>query len=277
MRWGDYLHMNLLEFNQLQNLAKGFLHHSFQYLDYDQVKEHEIVRNDKNIIFISGVNEDNREPRSYWATNEVSELLDAINQYGKKTIISFIPLEWSDYLINHGLSEYAKFRAYWIHDINGIKGVNLYEFLTLEECREASDVTMACKSQSRGFYGETMESIKEWMTSIDSAGEDSGNYNVLVHKEDNLIVGIAMVATYGHNSEKGSVLWLREIAVMPNYQGKGIGKRLMLQAIQYGQDKGARRSFLMADDCNNNAIDLYKKVGYLPSDDVEINLISNIE
>ncbi len=79
---------------------------------------------------------------------------------------------------------------------------------------------------------------------------------------------------YGDESKKGPVLWLREIAVLPQEQGKGIGRKLILQSLGYGKERGAKRAFLMADDCNTNAIGLYKSVGFVPSEDAEINMVS---
>ncbi len=103
---------------------------------------------------------------------------------------------------------------------------------------------------------------------------NSKDCNILVHKENGIMVGIAHVAIYDHESKKGPVLWLREIAVVPEMQGKGFGRKLILQAVQYGKERGAVRAFLMADDCNYNAAGLYKSIGFVPNDDVEINMVS---
>ena len=82
------------------------------------------------------------------------------------------------------------------------------------------------------------------------------------------------MAIYGHGSEKGSILWVRELAVSPKSQGQGIGRKLLKQALTYGIDHGAKRSFLMADECNFNAKKLYEDIGFIPSlDEVQIDMI----
>jgi ribosomal protein S18 acetylase RimI-like enzyme len=60
--------------------------------------------------------------------------------------------------------------------------------------------------------------------------------------------------------------------VSPEYQGHGIGRALIESTLQYGIERGAVRSFLMADDCNAGAIALYKKIGFEPNDEVQIDL-----
>ena len=51
------------------------------------------------------------------------------------------------------------------------------------------------------------------------------------------------------------------IVVNASSQNQGIGRKLLSQALYYGQQKGAKRAFLMADDLNQNALHLYQKMG----------------
>lgn len=75
------------------------------------------------------------------------------------------------------------------------------------------------------------------------------------------------VGLYGFESEKGTVLWIREIAVRPQYQKKGIGRLLLEHAILWGQENNAKRSFLACDAENYNAIRLYESFGYRKEDE----------
>lgn len=77
------------------------------------------------------------------------------------------------------------------------------------------------------------------------------------------IVGMCCVSLYGFDSEKGIVLWLREIAVKPNYHSQRIGFNLMAYAINWGKSQGAVRSFLACDAKNDKAIKLYESIGYV--------------
>lgn len=266
--------MLLEKFNELKDLALQFQYNSFTYLDYSEVKNYEIVKETDHIILIYGLEEDGQR-KIYWATNQVNELLYLLKECGKDILISFIPEEWYRYLIEQGLSEYAIFREYWIEDLSTRKNELTYNLLDISECKEASLVTSSCRGQSRGFRGEQEEFFYSWLNGTDPSLEDGKHFNILVERdENNLVVGILCAAIYNYRSDKGPILWVREIAVKPSYQGKGYGRKLLKEAINYGIDKGAKRAFLMADDCNKHAIKLYKSLGFVPNDEIEINLIT---
>ena len=97
---------------------------------------------------------------------------------------------------------------------------------------------------------------------------------ILACRENERLVGVVCVAIYGDESAKGPVLWIREIAVTPEYQGRGYGKALLQSALSYGAERGAKRAFLMADDCNAGAIALYRKMGFEPNtSEAQIDLL----
>lgn len=266
--------MLLEKFNQLKESALQFHYNSFTYLDYSEVTNYEIMKENDNIIFIYGLEEDGQR-KVHWATNQVKELLSNLKECGKDILISFIPFEWYEYLLEQGLSEYAIFREYWVKDLSTVEGELTYNLLSINECKEASIVTRSCRGQSRGFRGEQEEFFYDWLSGNDPSLEDGQHYNILVSRdENNLVAGIACVAIYSYKSEKGPILWVREIAVKPSYQGMGYGRKLLKEALSYGKDKGAKRAFLMADDCNKHAIKLYQSLGFEPNEEIEINMIS---
>ena len=115
-------------------------------------------------------------------------------------------------------------------------------------------ITKLCLGQSREFYGETYDFIKKW--------KETKNSNVFVAEVEEEIVGICLVNVYGFDSEKGASLWLRELAVNPKYQSKGIGRSLVKHCIKWGLKKGAKRSFLACDAENHRAISIYEKSCY---------------
>jgi ribosomal protein S18 acetylase RimI-like enzyme len=88
------------------------------------------------------------------------------------------------------------------------------------------------------------------------------------------LVAIVCTAVYGYESKKGPVAWIREVAVHPDYQNRGIGRRLILQAFNYGKEHGAVRAFLMADECNEQGIHLYTKLGFTANkENAQIDMI----
>lgn len=127
---------------------------------------------------------------------------------------------------------------------------------------------MLCRGKSRGFEGETPDWFASWLR-----GEEAGqiacgcrNPAVLVHRINGGITGISCTATYSHDSEKGAVVWVRELAVHPDFQGKGIGQKLLNQTLQYGLAHRTKRAFLHADTLNASAIHIYTKAGFQPRD-----------
>src|SRR5690606_26229484 len=102
-------------------------------------------------------------------------------------------------------------------------------FATIEDAKELSDISLACSGQSRGFFGETREWFVDWLKENE----------ILVICANGVIAGFSCVSTYA----EGTTLWIREIAVHPEFQGKGMGRDLMNMSIQYGQSKGAIKSF----------------------------------
>ena len=114
--------------------------------------------------------------------------------------------------------------------------------------------------------------MSDWIGGKDEAVKGGA---VLTEKaEDGKIVGIVCTGTYAHDSEKGPVSWIREAAVVPSYQNRGIARKLILQALAYGKRNGATRAFLAADEENRNAIRLYTSIGFLPGgDESQIDMI----
>lgn len=156
--------------------------------------------------------------------------------------------------------------------MNNLDNINVskeFNFLSVENCEEASKVTMLCKNQSRGFTGQTTEWMKKWINNeISPNNNGTRNKAVLIERDiNNEIIGILCVATYNHESEKGPMVWIREIAVNPRFQNKGIGRKLILQALSYGKSYNSKRAFIVADEYNAPGIHLYTSIGFTPSDE----------
>ena len=73
------------------------------------------------------------------------------------------------------------------------------------------------------------------------------------------IVGTAALIPDHEDPEQ---LELIKMAVSPRMQGKQIGKKLALAAIQKARDMGAKRIFLESNTALQPAMELYKKVGF---------------
>ncbi len=264
-------------FDALRTRAKDFRYSSFEYLEYEHAAAYTLLEDSKELILLPGKKEAAGVDEAQWAADEPDRLLRRIRDRGRETLVPFVPEPWKELFLQSGFSEFGILREYWI---SPLKADWRPQFLCApirpDECGEAAAITRACRLQSREFYGETAGSLTAWMTGNDpDAAAGGAKYEtVLACRENGGIVGIICTAVYGFDGERGPVAWVREVAVLPAYQGRGYGRALIESALRYGAERGARNAFLMADDCNRSAIALYTKIGFEPNmDEAQIDLI----
>ena len=90
---------------------------------------------------------------------------------------------------------------------------------------------------------------------LDDYAEVVRHHNVFV-AEANDIVGVLVLV----QSEKG--ILLDNVAVHPDFQGKGLGKHLINYAESEALDQGVKALDLYTHECMNENIELYKALGY---------------
>jgi ubiquinone/menaquinone biosynthesis C-methylase UbiE/ribosomal protein S18 acetylase RimI-like enzyme len=204
----------------------------------------------------------------FWASQskesflkELIKTIDFIKQNeikAEKIYMEFIPEDFLNELNNLGFKIVSEWVDYWNTDLNSLdvevkREINIRS-LNSDEITIAGEITRSCIGYSRGFAGESDEVIKEWSESDDSC--------LFVAEIDNKLVGVCFVKLYGFDSEKGTVLWIREVSVDPKYQSRGIGREMMNYGIKWGIKNGAKRSFLACDAENFNALKLYESLNY---------------
>lgn len=263
------------EFLRIQEKLPSFKYNSMQYTDYDDVADYELLHESDSLILLCGYDKESRKYQYHWASNRAEDLLKEIHDKPNFRI-GFVPKEWVSSLESAGLKVFAIWNDYFRLSLEDISVDKQLEFLKKEECQAASEVTLACRWQSRGFTGQTVEWMEDWIGSDADANSttDTKNKAVLIHRnEKGKIVGILCTATYSHDSEKGPIVWVRELAVHPDYQGRGIARKLIYETLAYGKSKGATRAFLAADECNARAIKLYESCGFASKEENgEINM-----
>lgn len=265
--------MGEYEFDMIQEKIESFQYSSMKYCDYEELKNYDFVCNTDNLIVIRGFNLEAKSTEYHWAANKASDVIREIKE--GPCFITFVPHEWVFEFEAAGYSVRNAWHDYFMHSLERVNNeIDTAEFLNIEDCEVASNVTMSCRDKSRGFTGQSAQWINAWLTQED---ELVNNKTILVHRSElGEIVGIVCTGTYGHESEKGAIVWIREAAVMPHYQNQGIARKLIMQALSYGKKCGAKRAFLAADECNHNAIHLYKSIGFEPSDDEsQIDMVKN--
>lgn len=66
---------------------------------------------------------------------------------------------------------------------------------------------------------------------------------------------------YGHLDQENETVWLG-IALLPEYQGIGLGEKIMNELIDVGKRKGVSQICLIVDSDNLRAIQLYEKLNF---------------
>lgn len=238
---------------------------SMEYADIEAISSSVTYIDTDDSLFLYSVEDE--KAKIDWATNTKESFFDGlkktINQISrnhpiKKIYIEFIPEDYVHEMEELGFIIASEFIDFWN---NRLEAIDLKQQDSLiirkikeDEYHEASEVSKSCKGYSRGFEGESDERIKEW--------NESENSSIFAAEKNSEIIGICCVNLYGHESAKGTVLWIREIAVKPSYHSQKIGFHLLAYAINWGINNGAVRSFLLCDAENVKAIRLYEGLGY---------------
>lgn len=253
--------MNLAEFERVKKRSKTFKHTSLDYVSHEELDLFEIIHGEDYMI-LKGPHKTGTH--YHFAANN-KHFIDHIEG---QAFVSFVPREWVDYFSSRAFKIDGMYNDFFSSDLS-FQGP--YEFLNVSEVKQASEVTLSCYEMSRGFRGETSEFFAAWLEGRHASLEKDAHSNVIVLREDGVIKGLAVVAMYGY--EKGPTLWIRELAVRPEFQKQGLGYKLMTGAMTYGKDRGARKAFLACDELNVHAIHLYEKFGFVRGDDPQIDMI----
>ena len=241
-------------FNMATEKAKGYKYSSMNYIDFDDCINAELIHDSDDLILIKDSTK--ATAMLYFATNNFEALVKKIAKIPGKLRLHFVPRAFVASLSEVGFIEWAEFVDFFNTDLvktaTYLNSTSEVEYLNASDCEEVSAVSKRCKLQSRGFEGETSEWFTQWLC----------ENKVIIQRKNSVIAGYCCVSIYN----KGTTLWIREIAVDPKYQRMGLGKKLMEQAIQYGAEKGAVKGFLAADILNENAIILYNKYSFYAKD-----------
>ena len=263
--------MKEMDFEDLHSILENYKYTSMRYTDYESISDYDIICKTEQLILLCGYNITAKEFEYHWAANTAEDLIHCIEK--EHCFITFIPNEWIKVFEGVGFSIRNAWHDYFKSSLADVNNeVSDAIVLKKAECSEASEVTMSCRNKSRGFTGETKEFMQDWLSDSD---ENNRNRTIFVEKNNlGQIVGLVCTTTYGHDSEKGPVAWIREVCVSPEYQNRGIARKLIMQALSHGKKYGATRAFLAADVLNANAIHLYKSLGFEPStEESQIDMI----
>ena len=93
---------------------------------------------------------------------------------------------------------------------------------------------------------------------------DDPRHSLSVAIADDLIVGMASGVRYVH-PDKPSELWINEVGVSPDYQRRGLAKRIVAELLAEGRRQGCREAWVLTDFENEAARATYRSAGGVES------------
>jgi mycothiol synthase len=193
-------------------------------------------------------------------------LMNAILQHteGLDKIIIFIPV------INNRLIEAMEELKF---------NVERYSFLLVRESLESAECNLPEEYEIRGFkagkdekiwcevrnagfsklQGSETPATPEMITKMIS-GEDyiEGGLMILYHKER----PVGIVRGSKDEYEDASIMNIGPLAIIPEYQGRGLGRGLLRASLGFAKDKGYERTVLCVNAENERAKALYIQEGF---------------
>jgi ribosomal protein S18 acetylase RimI-like enzyme len=260
------------QFREIENRLQQFCFTSLKYTNYEAIAKYEILTNDDRAIIIYGYDSESNRYEYHWACNYKEDLLKLLKKRNNNEKITFVPKGWIESIENMGFNIYAIWNDYFADKLEEYVNFEEAKYVNHSNANEASKVTLSCTGQSRGFTGQSEVWMKQWIDNREPASPDYAYDCAIITEIIQEIVGVICVGMYGSGDK--TTLWIREIAVKPAFQGKGIARKLIGQAFAYGLNHGAKKAFLMADECNDNALHLYRSMGFKAiSDEGQIDMI----
>ena len=87
------------------------------------------------------------------------------------------------------------------------------------------------------------------------------NHHISVAIDNEVVIGFVSAVHYFHPDKPGPELFINEVGVAPEYQGRGIAKRLMEAMLEVARGVGCREAWVLTDRENVGAMRLYASSG----------------
>lgn len=262
------------EFDRARDIMENSEYSSLEYTEFCEIEGYEVISGDSDYVVIYGYNPEKCCHEYHFACNTFSELMRHLERRNENEQVTFVPEEWVEDLKAAGFAVNAVWKDYFSEELARYTDNAPAVFLTDAGCTAASEVARACAKQSRGFYGQSAEWFSKWIAGKEPAVPDYVFDSRVIVEMDRDMKGLVCVGLYGKSETP--ILWVKEIAVRPEHQGKGVAKKLMGQAFAYGAARHAKKAFLHVDECNEAALHIYEGMGFKPgSGEGQIDMARN--
>ncbi len=261
---------------KLNDYKEKFKYHSLSYISEQELGD--IIFDDENKMISLFFDPEQEILILRYAVNSIDDLIDVLKEEKRKVLIPFVDPSFVSDLKQLGYEVRSIFKDYFKRDFSDVEKSEDFTECLISESLEASKLTHSVINQSRGFFGQSEIWFKTWMDGTSDDVKDMGlkHQTVLVKKnEQKKMIGLVVVGLYGYDSDSGPTVWIRELVVDQNYQGMGIGQNLLSDGLSYGKAHGAKKAFLHVDELNENAIHIYRKFGFYPTEDSQIDMIKS--
>src|SRR5688500_3725221 len=85
-------------------------------------------------------------------------------------------------------------------------------------------------------------------------------HHLAVAIDQGQVIGFASGVHYVH-PDKPAELWINEVGVSPDHQGRGVGKAVVRALLEHGRRLGCEEAWVLTDSANTAANRLYASVG----------------
>ena len=140
---------------------------------------------------------------------------------------------------------------------------------SLDFDKKASKDLLSLDKSVRNFILDELENFMEEVLIDDNMVFDIDNLKGFLNdtssfgfiaKENNKIIGFAYCYTLLRPDGK-TMFYLHSIGMLPNYQDKGYGSKLLSFIKEYSKEIGCSEMFLITDKGNPRACHVYEKLG----------------
>ncbi|MCM1990971.1 GNAT family N-acetyltransferase [Oceanirhabdus seepicola] len=134
-----------------------------------------------------------------------------------------------------------------------------FELRTFQFGRDEEDWCLVRNSGFAKLAGSEIPITSEWVSGLE--GDElilEGGMKLLYHKER----PVGQVAISKEYDNDKLYTFIFSLCLIPEYQGKGLGRNLLRAAMNYGKSKGMPQAMLSVNAENDNALKLYLQEGF---------------